>query len=497
VGTFTPGGTLDDAVGRLDHLVDLGVTHVELMPLAAFDGNDGWGYDGVFPWSVHQRYGGPDALKRFVDAAHAHGLAVLLDLVLNHLGPRGATLHEQGPLLTPRRETPWGDAINLDLPDGRAVRELLTDCALSWLRHFHLDGLRLDATHELIESRPTFPPFLAELADAVADLGATLGRQLVLVAEDDRNEPHLTRSREQGGWALTAQWADDVHHALHVALTGESQGYYADFAADPDEALRRTLSGAFFHTGQWSSFRGGPWGRPVDPVETPGHRFVAALQTHDQVGNRAAGERIAALTDPGGLRCGVALLLTSPFVPMLFMGEEWGSQRPWQFFTSYTDAELGAAVTAGRRKEFAAHGWDGDVPDPQDPTTRDRSVLDWSERQQAEHRHVEAWYRRLLELRRTVPDLHDGRLDRVRVDATGGLVVVHRGGHRVVANLSQHRRDVDLGAPATVLAASDEGVSTAGTTVSVGPRAAAVLELAGGSAGELPVGSAAAPTGGE
>jgi maltooligosyltrehalose trehalohydrolase len=483
VGTFTAHGTLDAAIAHLDHLVDLGVTHVELMPLAGFDGTHGWGYDGVFPWSVHEPYGGPDALKRFVDAAHARGLAVLLDLVLNHLGPRGATLHEQGPLLTDRRETPWGKAINLDLPAGRSVRDLLTDCVQSWLRDFHLDGLRLDATHELVESRPTYPPFLAELAQTVAGLGAALGRQLVLVAEDDRNEPHLTRSRDHGGWGLTAQWADDVHHALHVALTGEAQGYYGDFAAEPDEALRRTLTEAFFHTGQWSSFRGRHWGRPVDREETPGYRFVAALQTHDQVGNRATGDRIAALADPGGLRCGIALVLTAPFVPMLFMGEEWGSRRPWQFFTSYTDPGLGAAVTAGRRAEFADHGWSAtgaapDVPDPQDPATRDRSVLDWSEREQPAHREIEAWYRRLLELRRTVPDLHDSRLDQVDVDVDDGLVVVHRGQHRVVANLSRRARAVDLDTPATLLAASDENVVVAGTSVRTGPRSAAIVRLA-------------------
>ncbi len=453
VGTFTPGGTLDAAVDRLDHLVELGVDLVELMPLAAFDGRHGWGYDGVALWAVHEPYGGPDALKRFVDACHRRGLGVLLDVVYNHLGPSGNYLARFGPYFTDAHRTPWGDAVNLDQPGSDGTRAFLLDNAESWLRDFHLDGLRLDAVHELTDVRAL--TLLEELTARVDALAGVLARPLSLVAESDRNDPQVVLPRAEHGLGLAAQWDDDLHHAVHAAVTGERLGYYADFGSLG--AVAKTLTGAFFHDGTWSSFRGRHHGRPVDTCVLPGHRFVVALQTHDQVGNRAAGDRISGGLSPGLLRVASALVLTSPFTPMLFMGEEWAASTPWAFFSSFPDPLLGRAVTEGRRREFGAHAWGDDVPDPQDPATFAASVLDWAEPAQEPHASVLGWYRALLALRRAEPDLRDARLDRVAVafDEPGRWLVVTRGGLRVAANLSAESRVVPLHAtPAEVLLAS-------------------------------------------
>jgi maltooligosyltrehalose trehalohydrolase len=440
VGTFTPEGTLDAAIGRLDHLVDLGVDYVELMPLAPFPGGHGWGYDGVAPYAVHEVYGGPAALMRFVDAAHARGLAVCLDVVYNHLGPDGNYLGEFGPYLTDTHHTPWGAALNLDATDSDPVRRWVLDNVRQWLRDFHVDALRLDAVHELHDDRAVH--VLEEMAREVDELALAEGRRMFLIAESDRNDPRTVTPRGRGdavgGLGVHAQWADDVHHALHVALTGETQGYYADFA-DPG-ALEKALRSPFFHDGTWSSFRGRRHGRPVDAATVPGWRFVASLQTHDQVGNRATGDRISASLPTGLLACGAALLLTSPWTPMLFMGEEWGASTPWQYFTDHTDPDLGEAVRRGRRAEFASHGWDEeDVPDPQDPATFERSRLDWSEPGEGEHARLLQWYRDLIRLRRERRDLRDPHLDRVRTsrDPDSGLLTVQRGEHRVLVNLGE------------------------------------------------------------
>ncbi len=396
VGTFTPEGTLDAAIERLTQLTDLGVTHVELMPLAAFDGTWGWGYDGVALNAVHAPYGGPDALCRFVDAAHSRGLAVFADLVHNHLGPSGNYTERFGPFLTDTHQTPWGSAVNLDAPGSDGVRELLLGFTTGWLRDFHLDGVRLDAVHELRDNRAL--SFLEEVTTQVDRLSAEVGRPISVIAESDRNDPRMILPRPDG-IGMSAQWDDDVHHALHWLLTAETAGYYGDFGSA--QAVRKTLEQAFRHDGCWSEFRGRSHGRPVDFFRVTPEQFVVALQTHDQVGNRAVGDRLAQLVAPERLAAGAAVLLSLPYTPMLFMGEEWGAQTPWQFFTSFPDAELGAAVTRGRRGEFGAHGWEAeDVPDPQDPHTRERSVLDWNERDQSPHRELLAFYRTLLALRR-------------------------------------------------------------------------------------------------
>lgn len=363
IGTFTPEGTFDSAAARLGHLVALGVTHVELMPVCSFPGRHGWGYDGVAPWAVHEPYGGPAGLVRFVEAAHAAGLGVVLDVVHNHLGPSGNHLPAFGPYFTETHHTPWGAAVNLDAPGSDEVRAYLLGSALAWLRDYRIDGLRLDAVHALADDRAL--TFLEELSAAVDELAAETGRPLFLIAESDRCDPRTTNPRSAGGLGLHAQWNDDFHHALHCALTGESQAYYADFAEAPIGALAKTMTRAFFHDGTWSSFRGRHHGRAVDRGRTPAHRFLGYTQTHDQIGNRALGDRLAASLSPGLLACAATVALTGPFVPMLFMGEEWGAGTPWQYFTDHPDEELAEAVRAGRRREFAEHGWKAEeIPAP-------------------------------------------------------------------------------------------------------------------------------------
>ncbi|MFD7402204.1 malto-oligosyltrehalose trehalohydrolase [Streptomyces sp. NPDC059866] len=455
VGTYTREGTLDAAAERLGHVAELGVTHVQLMPLCPFPGRHGWGYEGVSLWAVHEPYGGPEALKRFVDRAHELGLGVVLDVVHNHLGPSGNHLPEFGPYFTDRHHTPWGVAVNLDAPGSDEVRAFLVGSALAWLRDYRLDGLRLDAVHALADTRACH--FLEELSTAVDALAAETGRPLFLVAESDLNDPRLITAREEGGLGVHAQWNDDFHHALHTALTGESQGYYADFARAPLEALAKTLTGGYFHDGTYSSFRGRRHGRPLDRTRVAAHRLLGYSQTHDQVGNRAQGDRLSATLSPGLLACAAAVTLTGPFTPMLFMGEEWAAGTPWQFFTDHTDPALAESVRRGRRREFAAHGWaEEDVPDPQDPATRDRSCLDWSEPGNESHARVLAWYRRLIALRHEQPDLTDPDLSDIKVayGEEARRLVFRRGDVCVAVNLGKEAAAIPLGTrPAQVLAA--------------------------------------------
>jgi len=439
VATFTPAATFDSAIERLPHLVDLGITHVELLPVNAVNGVWNWGYDGVGWYATHEPLGGPDGLKRFVDAAHGLGLAVVLDVVYNHFGASGNYAVQFGPYLKEGRNT-WGDLVNLE---ARPVRRFILDNALMWLRDFHVDGLRLDAVHALVDT--STPHVLAELAGEVEQLAAEVGRPLTLIAESDLNDPKMITARNDGGYGLDAQWDDDVHHALHSTLTGETQGYYADFA--PLSALAKVLTRAFFHDGAYSSFRGRNHGKPVDRVSTPGYRFIAFLQDHDQVGNRAVGDRLPELIGPERLKIGAILLLTSAFTPMLWMGEEWAASTRWPFFTSHPEPELAAAVGAGRLAEFESHGWDtSTMIDPQDTLAYQGAVLDWAELERGAHAEMLAFYRRLISLRRREPELSDPRLDQVEVDfgESGDWLVMRRGSLRVVANLSDDPHDFPM-----------------------------------------------------
>jgi maltooligosyltrehalose trehalohydrolase len=430
VGTFSHEGTFDGAIQHLDHLVELGVTAVELMPVAEFPGARNWGYDGVSLYAPHSAYGGPDGLKRLVDACHHRGLAVILDVVYNHLGPEGNYLGAFGPYFTDFFDTPWGDAVNYAREQSDEVRRFAIDNALMWLRDYHLDGLRLDAVHAIIDTGAVH--LLEQLAAEVEELSAVVGRPVFLIAESDLNDPRLLRPRSAGGYGLDAQWSDDFHHSIRTALTDERRSYYVDFDGLHD--LAATLERGWPHAGGWSEFRQRGHGRAFDGL--PGWQLLGYCQNHDQVGNRAQGDRLSPALSSGRLKVAAALVLTAPFVPMLFMGEEWGATTPFQYFTSHTDPELGRAVSEGRRSEFKEFGWSPDeVPDPQDPATFERSKLDWSEPAASPHADLLEWYRQLITLRRSTPDLLDGRLDRVRATVDGDVLVLRRGSVTVAVNL--------------------------------------------------------------
>jgi maltooligosyltrehalose trehalohydrolase len=458
----------------LDYLAGLGIDLIEVMPVNAVDGLRNWGYDGVDWYAVTENYGGPDGFKRFVDACHARALGVVLDVVHNHLGPSGAYLDRFGPYFA--GSNIWGPTLNLDGPHSDEVRRYVIDNALEWLRDYHLDGLRLDAVHALRDTRAIH--LLEELAVEVDALAAHLRRPLSLIAESDLNDPQLITPRVAGGYGLTAQWDDDIHHCLHATLTGERQGYYGDFGALAD--LARTLRGAFFHDGRWSGFRQRSHGRPVDTAHLPGWMFVTYLQNHDQVGNRATGDRISAILSPGLLACGAALVLCSPYTPMIFMGEEWGAVTPFQFFSFMPDAELREAIRRGRYAEFGEHGWDEtDVPDPNDEQTFRRSQLDWSEPGAEPHATLLRIYRELIALRKSRPELSDPRLDAliVEVDEQARTLVLHRGALRVAINLSPQPTAVALDdQPTGVLLASGKATA-AQDTVQLEGESFAVVSL--------------------
>ncbi len=438
IGTFTPGGTFDSAIERLDHLVDLGVTAVELMPVAEFSGGRGWGYDGVDLYAPHHSYGGPVGLKRFIDACHARSLAVVMDVVYNHLGPSGNYLREFGPYFTDRYATPWGDAINLDGPGSDGARRFFIDNALMWLRDYHCDGLRLDAVHAILDSSALH--ILEEITAEVRTLENEIGRAMWVIAESDLNDPRVIAPVDRGGYGLDAQWSDDFHHALHALLTGERAGYYSDFGSV--EHLAKALRNAFVYDGTYSAYRDRRHGRK--PVGLGARRFLGYLQNHDQIGNRAAGERSSALMNSDLLKVGAALVMTAPFVPMLFQGEEWAASTPFLYFTDHGDPELGRAVSAGRKREFAAFGWDpADVPDPQDPETFERSKLAWDEVDRGPHADMLEWMKAMIEHRRAHPPRHD--LADASIAHGDTWLVIDRAGEAIACNFS--RDEVEVAAP--------------------------------------------------
>jgi maltooligosyltrehalose trehalohydrolase len=431
VGTFTPEGTFDAAISRIPHLVDLGITHVELMPVNDFPGEWGWGYDGVDVYAPHQAYGGPEGLKRLVDALHANGLAAVLDVVYNHLGPSGNYLGQFGPYFNDRLKTPWGDAVNLGEAHSGEVRRFFIDNAVMWLRDYHFDGLRLDAVHALLDTSATH--FLEELAGRIERLEAELGRHLLLIAESDLNDPRLLRPREIGGYGLAAQWSDDFHHALHTVLTGEGDGYYCDFGSIAQ--LAKALESGFVYDGCYSEYRSRVHGRPLGDV--PLYRLLGYIQNHDQIGNRALGERITHLISPERARIAAALVMMSPFVPMLFQGEEWAASTPFQYFTNHQEPGLGQAVSEGRRREFERFGWPPEsVPDPQDAQTFQRSKLKWEEASEQPHAAMLAWYRHLISLRRSASELRSARAQATYSEEDRWLVL-DRGAISVACNFGR------------------------------------------------------------
>jgi maltooligosyltrehalose trehalohydrolase len=430
VGTFTAGGTFASAVEHLDELVALGVTHVELMPIAQFPGQHGWGYDGVDLYAAHAPYGGPRGLRDLIGECHARGIAVIIDVVHNHFGPEGAYAAAFGPYKTKRHHTPWGEAINLDDTGSDEVRRYLIDSAIAWLRDFGADGLRLDAVHALYDDSDRH--FVAQLVDEIRALERDLDRRFVVIGEYDHHDPKALIE-----WGLDAHWNDDFHHAVHALLTGEHDSYYVDFVGK----LGKVLEHGYALDGGFSKFRRARHGRPFGALGRD--RLVAYVQSHDQIGNRALGERLHQLAGMARAKIAAALLLTSPFVPMLFQGEEWAASTPFCYFAQLESEQLRQAVREGRRKE---HGI-GNVepPDPIDPATRDACVLRWQERGEADHAAMLAWYRSLIAIRRDHASFRDPAADATRVDECDGLVTVRRGELALVMNLTEHARAADLG----------------------------------------------------
>jgi maltooligosyltrehalose trehalohydrolase len=473
VGTFTERGTFEAAIERLDHLVALGVTHVELLPIVEFPGDRGWGYDGVDLFAPHHALGGPDGLKHFVDACHGRGLAVVLDVVYNHLGPDGNYLARYGPYFSERYRTPWGEALNFDGPGAVEVRRFVIDNARHWVETYHVDALRLDAVHEIFDRSAIH--ILEELGAALDADALRLRRAVCVIAESDLNDPRLVRDVAGGGYGLDAQWNDDFRHSLHVALTGERDDYHSQYRGIHD--LAAALHRIFVFDDRYSAYRGRRHGRPVPP-DIPTSRFVGFLQNHDQVGNRPFGERSAHLLTTDQLRTAAALVILGPFVPLLFFGEEWAASTPFRYFTDHRDPVLAEAVRRGRREEFKAFVRKaGELPDPQNPATRDVSRLDWAELEREPHRSMLDWHRRLLAYRRAHSELRSGARPSVRYDEAACWLTMDQGPIKLAANLSPEAHPVPLDQPGpwTIDLASADDVRLGDFAIDIPAWSVAVL----------------------
>ncbi len=474
IGTFTQEGSFDAAIYHLDYLLELGITHVELMPVASFEGNNGWGYDGVAIYSVHEPYGGPDGLKRFVNAAHAKGLAVLLDVVYNHFGPAGNYTGKYGPYVTDAHHTPWGGAVNLEDAESNEVRRFFCDNALMWLRDFHIDGLRLDAIHAFIDRSAIH--FLEQLSSEVRAMEADIGRSLVLIAESDLNDSRVVTSCEAGGLGIDAQWSDDFHHALFTVLSpNEKLGYYKDFGTLAQ--LAKALTHTFVYDGIYSGYRRRIQGRQVGALTQ--HRFLGYAQTHDQVGNRATGDRISHSAGMERAKIAAAIFLLSPFVPMLFQGEEWAASTPFQYFADHKDPELARLVSEGRKREFSEFGWNPQsIPDPENRATFEASKLHWDEVNDGQHTEMLKWYRELILLRRSTPCLNDSTPGNTRVvyDESEKWIRIQRGSIASICNLGEGEKLFQVQKHASLALASRSGVNINGDTIMLAPDTIAILK---------------------
>jgi maltooligosyltrehalose trehalohydrolase len=456
VGTFTREGTFDAATERLDYLSQLGITHIELMPVAEFPGQFGWGYDGAALFAVHEPYGGPDGLKRLVNACHQQGIAVLIDVVYNHFGPVGSYASRFGPYLNGRHHTPWGDAINFEEAGSDEVRRFFCDNALMWMRDYHVDGLRLDAVHEFVDRSAIH--FMEQLSAEVEVLSSTLERRLVLIAESDLNDPRVVTPREARGYGMDAQWSDDFHHALFTVLHVEQgKGYYDDFGSFED--LAKSLTRIFVYDGAFSKYRNRRHGRPVDGLSM--HHFVSFIQNHDQVGNRATGDRLEQIIGLDRAKVAAGLVLTAPFIPLIFQGEEFAASTPFQYFAHHEEEAMAKAVSEGRRREFAAFGWDPNlIPDPEKRETFERSKLNWDEVNQGTHAEMLEWFTKLIHLRHSSPALNDGDAGhiKVRFDETKRWLTMERGPFKVMCNLGDEAVEFDNPAGHPLLLASRDDV---------------------------------------
>jgi maltooligosyltrehalose trehalohydrolase len=477
VGTFTSEGTFDALTRHLEGLKNVGITAIELMPVAQFPGARNWGYDGVYPYAVQNSYGGPDGLERLVNACHQHGMAVILDVVYNHLGPEGNHLGEFGPYFTDRYHTPWGAALNFDGAYSDEVRRFFIENALYWVTEFRIDALRLDALHAILDTSAY--TFIEELAVSVRQRAAELGRKIYLIGESAANDARLVRSKEKGGYGLDAQWNDDFHHALHTLLTAENTGYYEDFGKLSQ--LEKAYSEGFVYSGEYSSYRRRRHGSSSRDI--PAERFVVFSQNHDQVGNRARGDRLGQVVSFEALKVAAGLVLLSPFIPMLFMGEEYGETAPFPFFVSHTDPQLVEAVRKGRRQEFSAFDWQAEVPDPQDEATFLSARLNHSLRGEGHHKIIYQFYSELIRLRREIPALSFLGKENLEVRSyeNSPVLVVrrwHKGSETVIIyHLNERAACVTLSIPPgrwkKALDSSEESWKGGGSSV------AAVLESGG------------------
>ena len=473
VGTFTREGTFDAATERLDYLSKLGITHIELMPVAAFPGQFGWGYDGAELFAVHEPYGGPDGLKRLVNACHVQGIGVLIDVVYNHFGPVGSYAMKFGPYLNGRHHTPWGDAVNFEEAGSDEVRRFFCDNALMWMRDYHVDGLRLDAVHEFVDRSAIH--FMEQLSAEVEVLSSTLGRRLVLIAESDLNDPRVVTPREARGYGMDAQWSDDFHHALFTILhVEEGNGYYDDFGSFED--LAKSLTRIFVYDGAFSKYRNRRHGRPVDGLSM--HHFVGFIQNHDQVGNRATGDRLEQIIGLDRAKVAAGLVLTAPFIPLIFQGEEYAASTPFQYFANHDDEAMAKAVSEGRRREFAAFGWNPElIPDPEKRETFERSKLNWDEVQDGPHAEMLEWFTKLIHLRRSSPALNDGDAGHVKVsfDEKKRWLTMERGPVSVMCNLGDDTVEFDNRADVPLLLASRDDVRLESAKVVLPPNTFAMV----------------------
>jgi len=474
IGTFTAAGTFDAAIERLNYLFELGITHIELMPVVAFPGKFGWGYDGVALFAVNNLYGGPDGLKRFVDACHTRGLAVLMDVVYNHFGPVGNYTTKFGPYLTHRHNTPWGDAVNFEDAGADEVRRFFCDNALMWMRDYHVDGLRLDAVHEFMDRSAIH--FMEQLSSEVEILSSTLERELVLIAESDLNDPKVVTPREAGGYGMDAQWSDDFHHALFTILNVEveGKGYYADFGSF--ERLAKALTAVFVYDGIYSHYRRHTHGRPVHGLSA--HHFIGFIQNHDQVGNRATGDRLEHIVGMQRSKVAIGIVLMSPFIPLIFQGEEFAASSPFQYFADHDDPAMAKSVREGRKREFAAFGWDPDeIPNPDEVDTFERSKLNWNEIHDGKHGEMLEWFRQLIHLRRCTSSLNDGDLNHIKVkfDEARHWLTIDRGGIRVLCNLGKERVEFENRAGFSLILASQNDIEVTEGKVQLSPESIAIF----------------------
>lgn len=475
VGTFTAAGTFDAAIERLNYLFELGITHIELMPVVEFPGRFGWGYDGVALFAVNAQYGGPNGLKRFVDACHSRGLAVLMDVVYNHFGPVGNYTTKFGPYLTQRHNTPWGDAVNFEEAGADEVRRFFCDNALMWMRDYHVDGLRLDAVHEFMDRSAIH--FMEQLSAEVEILSSTLERQLVLIAESDLNDPKVVTPREAGGYGMDAQWSDDFHHALFTILNVEEvegKGYYVDFGSF--ERLAKALTSVFVYDGIYSRYRRHTHGRPVHGLSA--HYFIGFIQNHDQVGNRAKGDRLEHIIGIERAKVAIGIVLTSPFIPLIFQGEEFAASSPFQYFADHDEPAMATAVREGRKREFAAFGWNPDeIPNPDEPGTFERSKLNWDEAHQGKHGEMLEWFRQLIRLRHQTSYLNDGDLNhiKVRFDEEKRWLTMDRGQVRVLCNLGEEPVELESRSGYSLSLASRDDIGIANDKVLLPPDSIAIL----------------------